>query len=95
MNRTPGRAVPQQRRLALIGDADGDNVARGGARLPQRVAASSDGRLPQILRIVLDLAVGGEMLREFALRNGGNRRIGAKQHRPRRCRALIDRQDVG
>jgi len=38
--------------------------------LAQRTAAGFDGRRPQILWFVLDLAVGGKVLRELALGNG-------------------------
>ncbi len=94
MHGSAGCALPQQRRLALIGDADADNIARCGIGFAQCVPARRDGRRPKIFRIVLDLAVGRKVLGKFLLRDGGNRRVGAKQHGPRRCRALIDGQRV-
>ncbi len=36
-DRPPGRALPQQRRLALVGDADGGDVARRDAGLGERL----------------------------------------------------------
>jgi hypothetical protein len=40
--------------------------------------AGRDGCPPEIFRFMLDLAVGGEVLRKFLLRDGRNRGIGAK-----------------
>ncbi len=85
-----GRAVPQQRGLALVGDADGDDVARTRAGLLHGAAATRDRRRPQIFRLVLDLAVGGEMLREFLLRESRDRGVGPEQAGPGRGRALVD-----
>ena len=94
MHRAPGGAVPQQRGLALIGDADGDDVARSRAGLLHGAAATRDRRRPQIFRLVLDLAVGGEMLREFLLRKSRDRGVGPEQAGPGRGRALVDAQDI-
>src|SRR5262249_34202136 len=43
---------------------------------------------------MLDLAVRGEMLRKFLLRDHRDRRVGAKQNGAGRCRSLIDGKDV-
>jgi hypothetical protein len=43
---------------------------------------------------MLDLTVGGKMLRKLLLRDDGDRRVGAKQNGARRCRTLIDGKDV-
>jgi hypothetical protein len=90
MHRTSGGAVPQQGGLALIGDADGDDVARGGAGLLHGAAAARDSRCPKVLRLVLDLAVGGKMLRKFLLRKSRDRGVGPEQAGPGRGRALVD-----
>jgi hypothetical protein len=94
MHRAPGGALPQQRRLALVGDADGNDIARAGIGVAQHGAAGGKRRRPQIFRLVLDLAVGRKMLREFLLGNRRDRGVGAKQHGARRGRALVDRQYV-
>jgi hypothetical protein len=88
-------AIPQQCGLALIGDADPGNIARCHSRFPHCAAAGRDCRCPQIVRLVLDLAVGREMLRKFLLCDCGNRGVGTKQDRPRRRRTLINGQDIG
>ena len=94
MHRAAAGAVPQQRGLALVGDADGDDVARAGAGLLHGAAATFDRRRPQIFRLVLDLAVGGKVLREFLLRESRDRGVGPEQAGPGRGRALVDAQDV-
>ena len=70
MNGPAGGAMPQQRRLALIGDPDGDDVSGARIDLAHRASASLQRRRPQILRFVFDLAVRWKMLREFALGEG-------------------------
>ena len=81
---------PRSGRLALIGDADGDDVPRGRAGLLHGAAAAFHRRRPQIVRLVLDLAVGGKMLREFLLRESRDRGVGPEQAGPGRGRALVD-----
>src|ERR1700686_5398618 len=90
MHRASGGAVPQQRSLALIGDADRNNVSRGGASLLHGAAATCDRRRPKIFRLVLDLAVGGKVLREFLLRKSRDRGVGPEQAGPGRGRTLVD-----
>ena len=87
-------AVPQQRGFALIGDADGGDLARGGAGAAQRAAAGRKRRRPQVFGVVLDLAVGREMLRKLLLRKRRDRGVGAKQNGARGRRALVDRQHI-
>src|SRR5580700_762532 len=76
MHRATAGAVPQQGGLALVGDADGDNVARSRAGLLHGAAAARDRCRPNIFRLVLDLAVGWEILREFLLRESRDRGVG-------------------
>ena len=60
-----GRALPQHRRLALVGDADrGDRPVRGGGRF----TAGRDDAPPDLLRVVLDPAGLRIMLGQFDLR---------------------------
>jgi hypothetical protein len=91
VNRAPARPVPQQRRFALIGDADGGNIARLGAGIAHGAPAGFERGGPQILGRVLDLAVGREMLRKLALGKGRDRGVGPEKNGPRRGRALVDR----
>ena len=65
----PVRAIPHDGGLALVGDADGGDVARAlTPALRQRLAQRADGACPDVLGVVLDPAGGGKMLREFLLR---------------------------
>jgi len=70
--------LPQQCRLALIGDPDRGNIACGGAGLVEHRATGRKRGRPQVFGVVLDLAVGREMLRKFLLRDDRDRRVGAK-----------------
>ena len=60
-----GGTVPDHRCLALVGDADGDGKAAARSCFGDHGLCHVDGRLPDILRIMLDPAVCREMLREF------------------------------
>src|SRR5215470_4043857 len=90
MHRSPAGAVPQQCRLALIGDADRRDIAGSGAGLVKYRAAGRERRGPQVFRLMLDRAIGGKMLRKFLLRDDGNRGVAAKQNGARRGGSLID-----
>jgi hypothetical protein len=68
MHGLPRGAVPDDRGLALVGDADRGDVFRLQPGLFQRLAANRDRRGPDVLGLVLDPARGREMLREFLLR---------------------------
>src|SRR4051794_16874588 len=91
----PGGAVPHDSGLALVGDADRSDVLGPQAGAVQRVAADHDGRGPNVIRLVLDPAGCGEMLREFLLRSGGDRDVAAEHDGARGRGALIDGQNVG
>ena len=87
-------AVPHERRLALVGDADGRDVARRKAGLGDGFAAGRKHRAPKILRVMLHPAGLWEALRKFLL---GHRRygaIGTEHDRARGGRALVDRENV-
>ena len=55
-DRLSGRAVPDQRGLALIGDADRGDVARVEPGLVQRLARGGELAFPDLDRVVLDPA---------------------------------------
>ena len=92
MNRLPGGAVPHHGGLALVGDPDRGDVPCGDIGFLQRLAAGGEGRIPDILRLVLDPAGGGKVLREFSLRDRRNRNVAAKDNGARGRGALIDGQ---
>ena len=95
MNRQAGGAIPYHRRFALVGDADRGDILRRETSFLQRVAADGDGRVPDVLRVVLDPAGGRKMLRKFLLRDRRDRKVGAKHHGARGRGALIDGQHEG
>ena len=87
-----GLAVPDNHRLALVGDADRRDLAAVGVGcLFQR----GDGIAPDILGIMLDPAGLRVMLREFASHRLARDAVGAERHAPSRSRALVDCQDDG
>ena len=88
----PGSAIPYDRGLALVGDADRGDVLGLQPRLLQRVAAGHHRRGPDVLGLMLDPPRGRKMLREFLLRRGGDRNIAAKHDGARGRGALIDGQ---
>ena len=64
-----GLAIPQQRGLALVGDADGGDVGGGESGFFQRGLGGGELGFPNGPGIVLDPAGFGENLREFLLRH--------------------------
>ena len=53
---TPRRALPDDGRLALVGDPDRREIGCGDSRLRERVIRRGEHALPDLLRIVLDPA---------------------------------------
>ena len=94
MHGAAGDAIPHHRGLALVGDADGGDVARGKTGNPHRFAAGRKRRRPDVVGLVLDPARGREMLREFQLRLRRDRHVIAKDDRARRRGALIDGENI-
>jgi len=64
---TASGALPEERGLALVGDADRDDLARAEAGERQRLGRHVALRAPDLGRIVLDPAGTGEDLAEFLL----------------------------
>ena len=64
-----GRAVPHDRRLALIGNADGGDVARGDSGPCDGLGCHADLGCPDFVRVVLDPARLREYLAKLLLRN--------------------------
>src|SRR6516164_11133359 len=87
-------AVPNKRGFPLIGDADRYDVLGTCAGVAHRASGGLERRRPQILGLVLDLAVSREMLWKLALSKRRDRRVGAEKNGPRRGRALVDRQHI-
>ena len=67
-NRLAGGLVPQDRRLALVGDADGGNVSGGETCLADGILRGLQLGRPNCLGVVLNMAGAREDLRELLLR---------------------------
>ena len=94
VDRLAGAAVPQHRGLALVGDAQGGQVAGPDAGVARAAAQTGQDRLPDHLRVVLDPSGPGEMLGEFGVAAADAPRLGVEDADRRPGRALVDRQDV-
>ncbi len=93
VDRLAGVPVPDERRLALVGDAEPGEVGGGDLRLGDRLAHRVHGRSPQILRVVLDPAGAGEMLRELELPDPHHTAFAVEHDGAGRGRALVDGED--
>ena len=94
-DRLAGRLLPEDRRLALVGDADRGDVGRRRAGARERFARGGELRLPDRLGIVLDVAWRRKDLRKLLLRDGDDAAVAAKDDRPAGGRALIECEHVG
>ncbi len=73
--------IPGNDRFALVGDADGGDVARS---LADDLARARQGLFPYLARVVLDPAGFGIMLRQVRLRDRFHPPVGGEDHRPGR-----------
>ncbi len=65
VHRTAVGAFPEQGGLALVGDADGGDPARGGAGRLEQLPHGAAHRVPDLLGVVLDPAGTGVVLGEI------------------------------
>ena len=93
-DRRPGGTVPQDGRLALVGDADGRNITRRHPGLPQRRLRARELRRPNLVGVVLDPSGLRKDLPEFLLRRGDGMPGTVEQNGTRACGALVQRQYV-
>ena len=93
VDRLAAAPVPDEAGLALVGDADGGNVAGvelgGGHRLARRLHRGA----PDVLRIVLDPAGSWIVLGKLALPRPERAQLGTEHDGAARRRTLIDRQN--
>src|SRR2546427_10182877 len=94
VNRLAALAVPDDGRLALIGDADARQVFQEDIPLLKRFARHSALRLEDFLRIVLHPARLRIDLAEFALRAADRGAFLVEHDGARAGRALIERENV-
>ena len=87
-------AVPQHRRFALIGNADGGNVGAGQALLVQHLARHGKLAFPDVGGIVFHPAGLRKMLGKLLLRAGAGLALAIEQDRARTGGALVEGKDV-
>ena len=89
MDGLAGPAVPDDRRLALIGDADGGDVSGPQSGAGQRRPGDFELAGPNLQRVMLDPAGLGKVLGKLLLGAGADCPRVIKQDRARTRRALI------
>src|SRR5690606_13687477 len=89
-----GLAVPEDRRLALVGDADGRDGLAVQARRGERALDADAHRAEDFLGIVLDPAGLRIMLRKLALVPAQNPPVEIHDEDGRAGRALVDGEQV-
>ncbi len=89
-----GGAVPEQRRLALVGDAQGAELVGAQSGLGERARHHGLHLGPDLGGVVLHPAGPGEDLAVLALVDGDDRAVTVEDDATARCRALVDRGDV-
>src|SRR5690606_8282264 len=94
VDRLAAAAIPHDRRLALVRDADRGHVGGGRARLGQRLARRAQLAVPDLRGIVLDPAGLREVLRELVLRDRGDPAVALEEQRARGGRALVEGEQV-
>jgi hypothetical protein len=89
-----GVTVPDQHRLALVGDADGGDLAGGNPGPFDHAPRGPRDRGPEVGRIMLYPAGLRENLRKFFLRHRDHAQGRVEQDRPGRGGALVDGKDM-
>src|SRR6185503_9053020 len=87
--------VPEDGRLALVRDAERGDVARADTRLPARLAQHAERDPPDLLRVVLDPARTGIVLRELRVGAADDAPLAVEDEDGRPRRPLVDRDDAG
>jgi len=94
MDRLAGGALPDDRRLALIGDAERRDARYAATDAFDDLAHRRERVAPDVLRVVLDPSGGGVVLLELATRAGEGACRRVKYDGARRSGALVDGEDV-
>ncbi len=82
--------VPQHGGLALVGDADGRDVARPQFRLLHGVDHRAQGHGPYLIRVMLYQSRLREILLEFVIDLGEGAPVGVEYHAGTAGRPLVD-----
>jgi hypothetical protein len=94
MDRLPGAAVPHDRRLALVRDADGGERGRFHLGFPQRLPRDRERDAPDLLGVVLHPAGLRVVLLELRVAAPGDPPAPVEDEHRRARRALVDRHHV-
>ena len=94
MNGTAGHFIPKDRRLSLIGNADGFNVFVCAVDLKQRLLRHAHLRRPNFHRIMLDPPCPRIDLRKFLLRDTDHIAFAVVQNTAGARRSLIQCHDI-
>src|SRR5690606_19574332 len=94
VDRTAGLAVPDERGLALVRDADAGELARLDPRRQQRMANRLERGVPEVLGLVLDPARVREMLLELLLADADRAEALVEDDGAGAGGALVDGEDV-
>ena len=93
-DRLAGLPVPDDDRLALVGDAERGDGRGLDAGLADRRAHDADDARPDLLGVMLDPAGSREVLRELLLRHRHDPHRPVEDDRARRGRALVDGKHI-
>jgi hypothetical protein len=88
-------AVPGDRRLALVGDADAGEVLPAHTGVGERGVRDATRDVPDLLSVVLDSAGAREVLPELGVRAPARASLGIEHEARRAGRALVDPDDHG
>ena len=94
VDRLPGLSVPDDRGLALIGDADRAHAAPGRPGFQERLRRDPDLRRPDLHRIVFDPSLAGKVLRELVRGGGDDPAALVKEDAAGTGRPLIQRHQI-
>jgi hypothetical protein len=94
-DRLAGDAVPDERRFALVRNADRRDVRRPQARARHRFGRDCELRGPDLVRVVLDPSGLREDLLELLLGNRDDAAAAIEDDRARARRSLVEREDAG
>src|SRR5262249_1827379 len=95
VNGVAGRAIPDDRRFTLIGDAERRDVGGTHTGARERFGGDADLRRPDFVRVVLDPSGLRKQLCEFLLRHRHDFAVPIEDDGTRAGGALIERENAG
>src|SRR5262245_64091851 len=95
MHGLSGAPIPDDRRLALVRDAERGDVARPHAGPPARLAEHAERDAPDLLRVVLHPSRARVVLAELGVSTADDASLPVEEEDGGPGRALMDRTDDG